>query len=120
MQISYLVMFIQYLTIILYLLITFCIDWQIQQSIERIKQFVILNLSSRNSHWRKEPALANGTQKESGDESNPPMLQALVISVTSAANKLEADWRWYSSAIHNQNTKIVVNTKWILINDSKY
>ena len=29
--------------------------------------------------------------KMSGDESNPPMLQALVISVTSPANQLEAD-----------------------------
>ena len=98
----------------------FCIEWRIQQLIERIKQFVILNWSSRNSHWWKESALANGMQKKSSDKSNPPTLQALVISVTSAANQLEADWRWYSLAIHNLNTKIVVNTKWILIKDSKY
>ena len=58
--------------------------------------------------------------RKSGDESNPPMLQALVISVTSAGNQLEAEWKWYSSAIHDLNAKIIVNTKWILINDSKY
>ena len=56
----------------------------------------------------------------SGDQSNPPMLQALAISMTSPANQLEADWRWYSLAIYNLNTKIIVNTKWMLINDSKY
>ena len=58
--------------------------------------------------------------RKSGDESNPLMLQALAFSVTSAANQLKADWRWYSLSIHNLNTKILVNTKWILINDSKY
>ena len=58
--------------------------------------------------------------KKSSDKSNPPMLKVLVISVISAANQLEADWRWYSSAIHNLNTKIVLSTKWILINGSKY
>ena len=56
-------------------------------------------------------------RKKSVDKSNPPILQALAISVTTAANQ---DWRWYSSTIHNLNTKIVVNTKQILINDSKY
>ena len=29
--------------------------------------------------------------KKYGDENNPPMLQALAISVTSATNQLEAD-----------------------------
>ena len=34
-------------------------------------------------------------RKKSGYESNPSMLQALAISVTSAANQLEEDRRWY-------------------------
>ena len=67
-----------------------------------------MNWSSRNSYHRKEAALANGAQKMSGDKINPPMLQASAISVTWAANQLEADWWWYSSATHNLNTKIVV------------
>ena len=31
--------------------------------------------------------------KKSGDKSNPAMPQALAISVTSAANQLEVNWR---------------------------
>ena len=46
------------------------------------------------------------------------MLQTLAIS-TSAAGQLKTGQRWYSSAIYNLNTKIIVNTKWILINDIK-
>ena len=47
----------------------------------------------------------NGVQTTSGHESNPPiyMLQALAVSMTSSASQLEADWRWYCSAIYNKN-----------------
>ena len=55
-----------------------------------------MNWSSRNSHQRNEAALANGMQEMSGNISNPPMLQALAISMTSAANQLKVDWRWYT------------------------
>ena len=50
-----------------------------------------MNWSSKNSHQRKEATLANGMPKISGDESNPHMLQALMISMTSTANQLEID-----------------------------
>ena len=63
-------------------------------------------------------ALANDMQIMSGDKSNADMLQ--VLAITSAASHLEADWRWYSLVIYNLNTKIIVNTKWILITNSKY
>ena len=81
--------------------------------VERVKQFVILNWNNG-----EKVALANDMQTTSDDKSKAPMLWALAM--TSAASQLEADWRWYSLVICNLNTKIIVNTKWKLINDSKY
>ena len=70
-----------------------------------------------NCSTGEKVALANDMQIMSGDKSNARILQ--VLAITSAASQLEADWRWYSLVIYNLNTKIIVNTKWILINYSK-
>ena len=112
-------MFIQYLTIILYLPIIFCMDDEYKSRLKGLNSFLLYWIEAVEIVTGEESALANGTQQTSSDENNPPMLQTLAISVTSVANQLEAEWRWYSSAIYNLNTKIIINTEWILINDSK-
>ena len=45
-----------------------------------------------NIHWTKEAALPNGMQIMSGHKSNPPVLQTLTTSMTSAANQL-VNWK---------------------------
>ena len=76
-QISYLVIFIQYLIVFLFTIYNFTQN-QIQQLIERVA--TILSLLKGKGHLNKWYAVT------SGNERNSPMLHTLATSVTSAAS----------------------------------
>ena len=47
-------------------------------------------------------------QITSWHKSNPSVFQAFATSMTSAASQLEAEWKWYCSAIYNLSARIII------------
>ena len=53
-------------------------------------------------------------QIASWHKSNPFVFQAFATSMISAASQLEAEWKWYCSAIHNLSARIIIINNQVL------